>query len=121
MLPRFGQEVSEIVLIGQRGESAEHIGEIRVRVDAVALAGADQGVEHGGAVAGFGVPDEEPIFLSHRRRPDGVFNDVGVEFGLAVVLVRRQRGPVAEQIRARFAEAGLRQHGTGEQFLRECF
>lgn len=80
----------------------------------MALAGDDQRVEDGGALAGVGVADEEPVLLAEGRRPDGVFDEVVVEPGLAVSLVRDERLPVLEQIGAGPAEERAREMARAE-------
>ena len=86
-----------------------------MRIVAVALAGDDEGVDDRSAVAGVGMADEEPVFGAELARADGVLDGVGVEPGVAVAQVRGQRGPVAEQIRASLAEAGLGQHPRAQR------
>ncbi len=54
----------------------------------MALAGNDERVEDRGALAGIGVADEEPVLLPDRGGPDGIFNEVVVDPGLAVLEVR---------------------------------
>src|SRR5574343_1073891 len=54
--------------------------------------------------------DEEPVARSNLARPDGVLDRVRVELRLAVVQMRGERRPLAEQIRASLAEAGAGQH-----------
>lgn len=85
----------------------EHVAEIRVRVFSVALAGDDEGVKNRGALAGIRVADEQPVFLSDRRGADRIFDQVVVELGAAMLLMRGERFPLIEQIRAGFAESGL--------------
>lgn len=78
---------------------------------AVPLAGNDERVENRGAVAGVGVPDEEPVLCSELAQADGVLDGVGVELGVVVAQVCGQRGPVAEQIKLDSAVEGLVFHG----------
>ena len=98
------------MLRGHCRQAAEHITDIRERLNPVTLAGDDEGVDDRGALAGVGVTDEQPIFLTDGRGADGVFDEVVVEPGLAVLEVGGQRRPVIEQIGAGLAEAGLGQH-----------
>lgn len=64
-------EQGEVVPVRHGGQSGEHVLEVGKRIDAAALAGDDQGVDDGGAVASVGMANEEPVFLSDGRRPDG--------------------------------------------------
>ena len=75
----------------------------------MALAGHHERVDDGGALAGVGVADEEPVLLADGRGADGVFDEVVVESGLGVLEVGGERLPVCEQIPARLAKPGLRQ------------
>jgi len=56
-----GQQGREIVLGGHGGQAGERVLQVGVRVVAVALAGDEERVEDGGAVAGGGVSDEQPV------------------------------------------------------------
>lgn len=60
------------------------------------------------------MPDEEPVLLPNRRGPDGIFDQVVVDPGEGVVLVRNQHLPVVEQVRGRLAQQRLRQGLPGE-------
>ena len=73
------------------------------------LAGDDDRVDDGGALAGVGVADEEPVLLPYGRRADRVFDEVVVEPALAVAQMRGERFPVIEQIRAGLADQRSRE------------
>jgi hypothetical protein len=60
------------------------------------------------------VLDEEPVILADRGGPDRIFDQVLIDPGKGVVLVRDQHIPVVEQIRARLAQQRLRQGLPGE-------
>ena len=64
----------------------------------MALAGDDQGVNNGGALSSIGVADEEPVLLADGGGADRVFDEVVVEPGDGVLLVRDERLPVIEQV-----------------------
>ena len=64
-LPAGRGERRQIVLVGQAGQAGEEVAQVGERILAVALAGDDQGVEDGRALAGVGMPDK-------RKRPAGV-------------------------------------------------
>ncbi len=68
-------------MIGHPRQAGEDIPEVAVRVLAVALAGDDQRVDDGGALAGVGMADEQPVLFADRRGPDGIFDQVVVEPG----------------------------------------
>ena len=74
----------------------------------MALAGDDKRVDDGGTLAGVGMANEEPVFLADGGRPDRIFDEVIVDARERVSLVCDQHVPVVEQVRARFAEFGLR-------------
>ncbi len=99
-----GQQGREIVL-GRHGRQAgERVLQVGVRVVAVTLAGDEERVEDGGAVAGLRVSDEQPVLGAEFAGTDGVLDRVGVELGASVFEVRGQRRPVAEQVGAGLAE-----------------
>ena len=104
-MPVYRQQWREIVLVAHRGEAGEHVFHVGVRVFAVALTGDDDRVDDGRSLAGIGVADEEPVLLPNGRGPDGVFNEVVVQSGLAVLEMCGQRGPLVEQVGAGFAQA----------------
>lgn len=58
-MPR--QQRPQVILGGHRRQAGEHVPEASVWMVAVTLAGAEERVEYGGAVAGIGMPDEEPV------------------------------------------------------------
>ena len=49
--------------IGGGGEAGERPGEVAPGIDALELAGAEDGIEDGGAPAGVGVADKEEILF----------------------------------------------------------
>ena len=76
------------MLAVHRGQAGEQVSDVGLRIMPVAQAGDDDRVEDGGALAGVGVADEEPVLLPERGRPDVVLDDVGVEPGLAGEQIR---------------------------------
>lgn len=97
-LPARGGERTEVVLAVHRGQAGEQVADIDLRVVPMPEAGDDDRVEDGGALAGVGVADEEPVLLPKRGGADVVLDDVGVEPGLAVAQVRGQAFPLRKQI-----------------------
>ncbi len=71
--PVGGSEGVEVVPRGHGWEPTQDVAQIGQGVDLPALAGDDDRVNDGGALAGVGVADEEPVFLPDGRWPDGVF------------------------------------------------
>ncbi len=65
---------------------------------AVALAGDDQRISNGGAIAGGGMADEEPVHRAELTRPDRVLDLVSVEEGVAVAQMRGKRLPVPQEV-----------------------
>ena len=61
-------------------------------------AGDDDRVEDGGALAGVGMADEQPVLLPEGGGADVVLDHVGVEPSLAVAQVRGQAFPLGEQM-----------------------
>lgn len=108
-LPASQDRLPQVVLVGQAGQPGQEIAEAGESFFAVALAGDDQRGEDGGALAGVGGPDEQPVFLADAGGAQGVLNDVVVESAFAVVQELRRGGPVGEQIIAGLAEGRLGQ------------
>jgi hypothetical protein len=109
-LPVDGQERTQVVAIGHTGQAGEDVLEVRERILAVPLAGDDERVNDGRALAGVGVADKEPVLLPDAGRPDRILDEVVVQLALAVVQMRGERPPLAKEVIARFAERGLREH-----------
>ena len=82
--------------------SLEDVSQVSQRIDATALAGADDRVDDRGAIAGIGMADEEEVLFPYRRWPDGIFHQVVVEPGAAVLAVGDQGVPLVDQVVARF-------------------
>lgn len=101
-LPSGRGQRCEVVLVGHRGQAPEHITKVLEGVLAVALTGDDEGVDDRGALSRLGMADEEPVFPPEDGRPDRILNEIVVETGDRVLLVRHQYVPVIEQIRAGF-------------------
>ena len=97
--PAVGRKGSEgFGGLGGEGEAGEQVGEVGLGVDAGAVAVADQGVARGGAVAAFGVADEQPVFLADGGGPDGVFGKVVVDLDAAVLQEHEQFFPLAKGV-----------------------
>ena len=109
-LPQPRRESAEVVAIGHPRQASEDVLHIGQRVFAVTLARDNQRVEDGGAFAGIGVPDKQPVLFSDARGPDRVFDQLIVEATFAVMQMGAERCPLAEQVIAGFAERRLRQY-----------
>lgn len=66
-LPARRGELPQVVLVGEAGQAGQEIAEVGERVLAVALAGDDERVEDGGALAGVGVADQQPVRFTDAR------------------------------------------------------
>ena len=91
--PLRRQQRGKIVLIGHARQTGEHVAQVSEGILAVTPARYDDRVEDGGALTGTGIPDEQPVLLANRQGPDGVFHQISVELGFAVVDVRGQSAP----------------------------
>ena len=113
-LPLGGQEIGQL-LVGRCGQAGKYVFQIFPRVYAVALAADQDRVNDRTAPARFRVPDEQPVFLAHRRWPDRVFGQVVVDFQTSIGQVSLQRLPLAQHIAHRLAQWTLwqqrRRHG----------
>jgi hypothetical protein len=88
----------QVVLVGHGRQPGQDVAQIGVGGVAEALAGNDDRVDDGGTLAGLGMSDEEPVFLSNRRGSDGVFNGVVIQTGPAVRAMGDEDLPITEQI-----------------------
>lgn len=116
-LPQPRRDSAEVVAVGHQRQPGEDILHIGHRIFAVTLARDNQRVEDGGALAGVGVPDKQPVLFSDARGPDRIFDQVIVEATFAVMQMGAERSPLAEQVIAGFAERRLRQHPLGRRQL----
>ena len=64
-----GQQRGEVVVVGHGRQPREHVLQVGVGIEAAALSRDDERVEHGGAVPGLGVADEEPVLLVMASSP----------------------------------------------------
>src|SRR5450759_3512853 len=71
-------------VIGGGGEARKRPGQVAPFVDTVQLAGAEDGVEDGGAPAGVGVADKEEILFSDRAWAYRIFHFIGINVDVAV-------------------------------------
>ena len=85
-------------MVGHGRQAGEQVPDVGQGIDAAALAGDDDRVDDGGTLAGLGMSDEEPVFLSNRRGSDGVFNGVVIQTGPAVRAMGDEDLPITEQI-----------------------
>ena len=105
-LPVNGEQGREVVLVAHCGQTGEHVLHVRVRVFAVALTGDDDRVDDGRSLSGVRVSDEQPVLFPNGGGPDGIFNEVVIQSGLAVLEMRGERCPLVEQVGAGFAQVG---------------
>ena len=66
MFPVLRKELIELG-VHQARESAQHVGEIFLRIDAAPAAALDDPIDHRAAPAGLWVADEEPTTLVRER------------------------------------------------------
>ncbi len=79
-------------------QAGEHVAQVGEWILPVPLARDDDRVDDGGALAGVGMADEEPVLFSNRRRADGIFNQVVVQPRLTMLQMRGERRPVPQQV-----------------------
>ena len=109
--PAGRQQRAEIVLVGHGRQASEHIGEVGLRVVAVALGTFHHGVNDGGALAGGFTAHEKPGHFPNRRRPDAVLEPVGVYLKMDVVEIYVEPVPECQRV-----VDGLAQHALGQNF-----
>ncbi len=97
-LPVDREQRLQVVLVRQLWQPGQDVPQVGERVFAMPLAGYDDRVDDGGALAGVGMADEEPVLFSNRRRADGIFNQVVVQPRLTMLQMRGERRPVPQQV-----------------------
>ena len=95
------------LLIGQVWEAGENLTQVGVGIELPAAAAFDDGVDDGAALAGSGFADEEPVFLSDCRWPDGILDQIIIDLDAAVAQIDLQRAPLAQGVLHRLAEQAL--------------
>ena len=101
-------------MVGHLRQAREDIAQVLERIFPVALTRDDDGVDDGRALAGVGVPHEEPVLFSDARGSDGVLDQVGVQLGVPMTNVGSQWVPVAQPVVAGFSQVGLRHDLTAQ-------
>ncbi len=102
--PGCGCHVFDL-LVGPCWQLGEDFAQVGLRVDSSTAAGFDDRKEDGAALFGFGLADEQPVFLADGSWPDGVFDGVVVDLDSAVfdldstVLCRRRRSSLFKILR----------------------
>ena len=89
------------------GQVLDEMFEVGLRIDAVIACADEQGVDHGGSLAGFGAADEQPVFLSDGTGTYVVFGVVVVDLYPAVFEEGLHGRPLAKGILERLAQAAL--------------
>ena len=98
-------------LVRGGGEKRQRPVEIPPRVDLQELAGADDGIQDGGVVAGVGVTDEEPVVEAQLRGPDLPLDGIIIDLEMAVARFGKegQFAPALEAVVNGLAEETLGQ------------
>ncbi|MBV6501932.1 MAG: hypothetical protein CJBNEKGG_04491 [Prosthecobacter sp.] len=86
--PFLGREAC-VVLRGHCGHPGEHVAQILKGIDAATAAGFDHREHDGAAFTRFRIADEQPVFLAHGGRADGVLDRVGIDLHKAVTQASR--------------------------------
>src|SRR5690606_15532723 len=97
-------------------QPGEHVAQVIVRIDSMAAAGGNDRVEDRRAVARVRMADEQPVFLSNRRGPDGVFHKVVVDLGVTEPAMRREALPLIKKIETGFSQQRVREGSLLEFF-----
>lgn len=71
----------------------DDVGDVGVRVDAVGLAGLDDGVEGSGPFATWARAGEQPVAPSHGYTAQRTFRDIVVDLEGTIIEKARQRRP----------------------------
>ena len=84
--------------LGRVRQTGEQVGEVGLGVDPGTVAVADESVEGGGAVTGFGVADKQPVLFADGGGADGIFRQIIVELDPAVLEEHEEFFPLPEGI-----------------------
>ena len=93
---RCGEGV-DLIQVGD-GAAAQDIVKVGEGGEAAAAGAGDEGVEDGGSFPGFGIADEQVVFLADGAGADGVFDEVVVEFDPAVFQITGEALSLAEGV-----------------------
>ncbi len=106
--PGLGREpMHRLVRLGE--QAFEDVRQIRLGIDALPVAVADERVERGGTVSGGWIAHEQPVLLADRAGADRVFNEVVVDLHAAMAQEHAQLVPLVERIAQRLSRQALRQ------------
>jgi len=83
--PGPGEQLTEFVDRVADDEPSEHIGEIRLRIDAIEFAGFDERSEDGSVLAAAIRTSEQRVLAIESERPDGALDGVGVDLDPSVI------------------------------------
>lgn len=106
--PAAGQQLPDRVVL-QRGQSAQHVGQVCLRIDPIASATLNEGVDDRATPAGVGVANEQPAAPAHRRGPRVIFDQIVVDFESAVGQIAHPGSVFFKETVHRFAEGALGQ------------
>ena len=120
LAPRFGSDFRYLP-VGHVGQASQYVAQIAVRVQIAATAAFNDGVEDGTAITDGGVADEEPVLLTQRRGPNGVFHQIVVEFNAAVVEPNFECAPLTQGVNNGLAHQTLRQISPWSRFQRLAY
>jgi hypothetical protein len=73
--PLVREQVSNLAA-GHRGQALQNVGEVFLRIDPVAAAALDDGVNDGATPTSIRMPNKEPSTFSNRGRSYVVLNEV---------------------------------------------
>ena len=71
--------------VGHVRQASQDITEVGVGINSVTLTGGYQGVKDSAVLAGFRVPEKQPVLFTDRRWPDGIFHQVVVDLQLRFI------------------------------------
>ena len=99
--------------VGHEWQPGEQVAQVGVRIDAARAATLDDGVEDGAALAGIGIAEEEPVFLSERGGTNGVLDEIIVDFDSAIFEIDTKQWPVGERVVDGLVKSAARQIAAG--------
>lgn len=105
---RVEGEVRGVILLGV-GQAAEHVLQVLVDHQVMAMGAADHAEQLHSAGGGAGVAEEEPVGAADGQGSDGLLGVVVVDRDPAVAEVDLQGGPLVPQVRERLADRALGQ------------
>ena len=97
-------------------QTAENVGEVILRINAAAAAADENGIDHSAAPAGIGMTNKQPSFASDSSRPNGILNQIVIDFKTSVLQIPDEELVLVQKVRNCLAKRTFRKNGRFQDF-----